>query len=285
MHFIQPSLTEKLFDEAFRYVREVNSTPPLVNFFVVGTAKAGTTALHAFLDQHPEICMPYTTKELNFFDNDRYFLNLNSIRPPYRKYHRNFAPTPHTKVCGEACPNYMWNEKSVERIFEYNPSSKIIVLLRNPISRAFSHWNMAHSKSNDKLSFTEAISKEVERVRVKYPRKKLKAYTSYQEKTFSHIDRGYYSGQIRRIFRFFPKENVRIFLAEDLKSNHDETLITIFDFLEVNKTTKIKPDIIHKRPYKNSLNDNEFKALKTVFEPEIRSLELLIDRNLDHWLM
>ena len=284
MQSFKLSFTEKLFDKAFRYARNINSTPPLVNFFVAGTAKAGTTALHAFLEKHPEVCMPYTTKELNFFDNDRYFINLNSIRPPYKKYHKNFNPTPQTKICGEACPNYMWNEKSVERIFEYNPSSKIIILLRNPISRAFSHWNMAHSKSNDKLSFTDAVSNEGDRIRVKHPRKRIKRYTSYQEKTFSHIDRGYYSSQIRRIFRFFPKENVMILLAEDLKDNHAGTLVKIFDFLEVDKTIKIKPDTIHKRAYKSILSDEDIKKLQTIFEPEIRSLELLIDRDLSYWL-
>ena len=285
MHsFYKPSRSEKFTDKVFRYIRTVYSPKPLVNFFVAGTAKGGTTALHAFLEQHPEICMPYTTKELHFFDNDRYFLNLHSIVPPYKKYHSNYKPTSQTKIFGEACPSYMWNEKAPERIYEYNPSSKIIVLLRNPIHRAYSHWNMASSKSNDKASFSDALSFEIERTRVPGPKKKLKDFISYQEKTFSHIDRGYYSSQIRLLFRFFPKDQVLIFLSEDLKDNHNETLSRVFNFLEVDDTFKVERKSIHKREYKSPLNEKDLGKLKKVFTPEIKSLELLIDRSLEHWL-
>ena len=285
MHsFHKVSRFEKLTNKAFRYIRTVCSPKPLVDFFVAGTAKGGTTALHFFLEQHPEICMPYTTKELHFFDNDRYFLNLHSIVPPYKKYHSNYKPTSQTKIFGEACPSYMWNEKAPERIYEYNPSSKIIILLRNPIHRAYSHWNMASSKSNDKASFSDALSLEIERTRVLSPKRKLEKFISYQQKTFSHIDRGYYSSQIRRLFRFFPKNHISVFLSEDLKDNHNETLSNIFNFLEVDSTFKVERENIHKREYKSSLSAEDLEKLKIIFTPEIKSLELLLDRSLEHWL-
>jgi hypothetical protein len=285
MHsFYKPTKTEKIADKIFTLIRSFALPRPLVNFFVAGTAKGGTTALHYFLDQHPEICMPHTTKELHFFDNDRYFLNLNSVLPPYKKYHSNFASTSLTKIYGEACPNYMWSEKAPERIYEYNPASKIILLLRNPIYRAYSHWNMASGKLNEKEIFLNAISTEIKRIRVSKPRIGIKGYTSYQHKTFSHLDRGYYTSQIHRLLRFFSEESILIFLSEDLQNDHDQTLIKIFDFLGVSTNYKVNPKTIHKREYKEFLGSEEFEILKNHFEPEIKSLEALINRDLSHWL-
>lgn len=285
MHTVSElTYTEKIVSKLVKRCEAATVGKPLVNFFIAGTQKGGTTALHDFLSNHSEICMPHTLKELHFFDNDRFFMNLHSIFPAYRKYHAFFQPLPSTKVVGEACPCYMWNEKAPARIHKYNPDAKIILLLRNPITRAYSHWNMAVSRGNEDRDFSEAIFTEIDHSRHKTESSKIKRFISDQNRTFSYLDRGFYSSQIRRLLRFFPRDQILILLSEDLQGKHDETLSRIFSFLEVDDTIKIKPKTIHKREYKISLEDEQLQRLRTLFESEIKSLELLIEENLDHWL-
>lgn len=285
MHTVSElTYTEKVVSKLVQRCRSATVGKPLVNFFIAGTQKGGTTALHGFLSKHSEICMPHSLKEVHFFDNDRFFMNLHAIFPAYRKYHAFFQPSSSTKIVGEACPCYMWNEKAPARIHKYNPDAKIILLLRNPITRAYSHWNMAVSRGNENRDFSEAIFTELDYSRVKIESSGMKRFISDQNRTFSYLDRGFYSSQIRRLLRFFPRDQVLILLSEDLQEKHNETLSQVFSFLEVDSTVKIEPKTIHKREYKIPLKDEELKQLQVLFEPEIKKLERLINRDLNYWL-
>ncbi len=132
-----------------------------VGFLICGTQKGGTTALDAYLREHPEVCMA-NAKEVHFFNDGPRFSGGD---PDYSPYHAYFSPEPAHKVIGEATPIYMYWETAPRRIWEYNPNMKLIVLLRNPIARAFSHWNMETRRSSETLSFIDAIKNEDERCR------------------------------------------------------------------------------------------------------------------------
>src|ERR1700740_530676 len=132
-----------------------------VNFVIGGTQKGGTSALDFFLRQQPQICMPDAKKELHYFDNEREF----SGRPDYEKYHTHFNPTPQHRVIGEASPIYMYWNTAPYRIWNYNPKMKWILVLRNPVERAFSAWNMEVSRGAEQLSFKDAIEHGAERCR------------------------------------------------------------------------------------------------------------------------
>ncbi len=122
-----------------------------VDFVIGGTQKGGTSALDSFLQQHPEICMPETRKELHFFDRE-------ADDTDYKKYHANFKPKPQHRAIGEASPIYMYWETAPYRIWRYNPQMKWILALRNPVERAFSAWNMETKRGKEKLPFAEAIA-------------------------------------------------------------------------------------------------------------------------------
>ena len=124
-----------------------------IDFIIAGTQKGGTTALYEYFRLHQNICMA-DKKELHFFDEDRYFEKKN---PNYSKYHRYFSPNEHSQIIGEATPIYMYWNKSIERIHVYNPKIKLIIILRNPIDRAFSHWNMERDKGRESRTFLKAI--------------------------------------------------------------------------------------------------------------------------------
>src|SRR2546421_2086859 len=95
-----------------------------VGFVIGGTQKGGTSALDAFLRQHPQICMPVDLKEVHFFDREEMFCS-NTLE--YEKYHSYFQPERRHKVIGEASPIYMYWNNAPQRIWSYNPQMKWIV--------------------------------------------------------------------------------------------------------------------------------------------------------------
>lgn len=128
--------------------------------------------------------------------------NFVGNAPDYSNYHAYFSPKSTHKVLGEATAIYMYWNESVKRIFQYNPEMKIIIILRNPIDRAYSQWNIERTRNTDKLSFEDTVKAESERSQEAYP---------HQHRVCSYIDRGYYMKQkIRRIWEYFPKDKVLI---------------------------------------------------------------------------
>lgn len=182
-----------------------------VGFVIAGTQKGGTSALDAYLREHPEICMA-DKKEVHFFDTEKYF---QKEKVDYSVYHSFFSPKSSHTLLGETTPIYMYWYDSPRRIWQYNPSMKIIVILRNPIRRAYSHWNMERDRKADTVSFWEAIQHESNRCREALP---------YQHRVYSYVDRGFYSEQLRRVWTYFPKNQTLILKSEDLKANPRETL-------------------------------------------------------------
>ena len=120
-----------------------------VGFLIAGTQKGGTSALDAYLREHPDICMA-NQKEVHFFDNEAIFNGDNS---DYAVYHAAFSLKTSQQLLGESTPIYMYWHAAPKRIWQYNPDMKFLIMLRNPIDRAYSHWNMERGRKRDSLSF------------------------------------------------------------------------------------------------------------------------------------
>ena len=242
-----------------------------IDFIIGGTQKGGTTALFEYLAEHPEIQTP-SQKELHYFDNDAIYENDTD----YESYHQHFDFTEAGITCrGEATPIYMYLEPSPERIWQYNPQMKWILVLRNPIERAYSYWNMEVQKGKDTLEFQQALEAEESRCRKALP---------LQHRTHSYIDRGFYTTQIKRIRCFFPKTQILVIKSEDLKCNHKFTLENIYDFLSVKKHTPPNPTQKHQRSYQKNLEKKERQYLEDIYNVEIKSLESLLDWDCSNWL-
>src|SRR4029077_12565345 len=99
-----------------------------LDFLVAGAQKSGTTALNYYLKRHPRIALPIK-KELHFFDNDALFTGETVS---YEALHTMFRPARPDSIAGENTPNYLYWPPALQRVREYNPSIKLIVLLRNP---------------------------------------------------------------------------------------------------------------------------------------------------------
>lgn len=247
------------------------ATQKKLDFIVCGTQKGGTKALDAYLREHPEVCLPQR-KELHFFDSDDQFRGPN---PPYGVYHAHFNPLPTHKVLGEGTPIYMYWNGAPRRMWQYNPQLKLILLLRNPIERAFSHWNMCREQKQDDLSFADAIERETERCRTALPN---------QHRLYSYIDRGYYASQIRRLWSFFPANQVLILKSEELKSHPEPLLHSLCDFLGITRLANVETKDVHSLPYVSKIGSAEKQHLRSLYEFDIRAVERMLGWDCSDWL-
>lgn len=247
----------------------------IVDFLLVGVQKSGTTTLYSYLRDHPAISMA-SIKEVQFFNNDRLF---ESGAPDYTWYHSFFNDDLDYNLQGEATPAYIYCRDAPKRIWQYNPDMKIIVILRNPIERAYSHWNMEISRGWDNLSFIDALKQETERCREALPS---------QHYVYSYIDRGYYSSQIRELWRFFKKEQTLILKYDHLRDDPAAVLFRLFDFLGVDgsyaKRDNFKKKILHKASYKEAMSEEARILLTECYKNEILQLEYLLDLDFGDWL-
>lgn len=241
-----------------------------VDFLIAGAQKSGTTALDSYLRTHENICMG-DFKELHYFDDESQF----EQEPDYNEYHKSFSPKDCHEVIGEATPIYMYWDSSMKRIWEYNPKIKIILLLRNPIARAYSHWNMEIKRGAEELPFSEAIREEHRRIKEALP---------LQHRVYSYVDRGYYSEQIRRIYRFFPREQVLILKHDELYSDINSVLMKISNFLGIKNFQKHSFRSVHTLEYKEPMSDEDFDYLKNIFFYEIKQLERTLGWDCSSWL-
>jgi hypothetical protein len=242
-----------------------------VSFVIAGTQKGGTSALDRYMRAHPEICMA-NRKEVHFFDRAKHFQS----RPVnYRNYHLAFSPKAGHRLLGESTPIYMYWYDAPRRIWQYNPNIKAIFLLRNPMERAFSHWNMERARGVENLPFWNAIQSENLRCREALP---------YQHRTFSYVDRGFYSEQLRRFWTYIPKDQTLVLKSDDLREKPAETLERVCCFLGIELPACVTTQTTHANPYLCSMSAEERGYLRQVFEHEVRNLERILSWDCADWL-
>ena len=252
-----------------------------LDFIVAGAQKSGTTALHYFLRKHPQIALP-ERQELHFFDDDDIF-----SRPvDYDLLHRQFRPvagstllrfaTARQAIAGEVTPSYLYWKPAMERIWNYNRQIKLVILLRNPIDRAFAHWNMQRFKDREPLGFLDALKEE--------PRRIAQPLT-IESRRFAYVDRGFYSGQLERVFKFFPREQVHFVKFEGFRDRKQETLDGVFEFLGVKPLRRIRDKDRNIVPYERTITAEEREYLSEVFSAEITKLEQMLGWDCSDWKM
>jgi len=183
----------------------------LPTFFIGGAAKCGSFTLYHYLNQHPNILMS-KCKEPGYFDD----VHKNDINW-YREQFNNWNGE---KEIGEATVEYMVDENSPKRIKKLLPNSKFIFILRNPYERANSHyWHRIKQGDIDATKSFEEIILEGEN---SFPIK----YSLY----WTHL---------KRFLEFFPKNQIKILILEDLTKNRDEVFREIFNFLSVDEKFKV----------------------------------------------
>ena len=248
--------------------------PPMgkqVEFLICGAQKGGTTALHGYLQRHPQLYLP-NQKELHYFDNE----DKNWENPNYEIYHQHFADAKtEQQLLGEATPIYMYWNSSPARIWQYNPRIKLIAMLRNPITRAFSHWNMERERKADGMGFLEAITTETARCRGALP---------LQHRVYSYVDRGFYSQQLRRLWSYFPQKQVLVLRQEQLQQNPGLTMEQIYKHLGIVNVPFTGAQQLHALPYEDPMPAAAKDWLRQHFLWEIKQLEAMLGWDCRNWL-
>lgn len=218
-----------------------------INFFCIGAQKSGTSTLFQLLRQHPDVFIP-KNKEAHFFDRDAKY--IKGIDWYLTNYYEDWSQQ---KVTGSITPSYMFSEKTPYRIKEtLSASPKFIVLLRNPVDRAWSHYLMNVGVGKEKMSFKDAILAEETRLNE----------SEQQWIRFSYIQRGFYYKQLKAYFDLFGKQNFLILNFEEEVLNESKNLMTkVCDFLNIEEIE-----------FNFEIEKNQFKSQRSFSEKLVRKV-------------
>lgn len=239
---------------------------------VIGVQKSGTSAMHYLLSKHPNIQMS-SPKELHFFDKERYFIQ---DMPNYHLYESGFVESSEIQFFGESTPIYFYWKPCLERIKRYNPEVKFIVILRNPIARAFSQWNMNVLKRKEDRPFLKCIEEEMSQMVLgEYEQHRIRSYVS----------RGMYMSQLKRWHSHFKKPQILVLKYEDFRGFPENTLLQIFKFLNVDKSDySFKSIQLNQSNYQSKIGLNEKQQLLEFFKKEILELQDYLGWDCSDWL-
>lgn len=248
--------------------------PRRVDFLIVGAQRAGTTALATLLARRPDICL-MPGKEAHLFDRDA--IHAESRLQEFRPYHDLFANYRPGQIVGEATPTYMFFPDVAARIRDYNPEMKLIVLLRNPADRAYSHYILERRRGRERLPFWLAIRLERRRLRRGQRRGSRNALVHH-----TYVRRGQYRHQMERLLEHFPSEQVRVVLNEDLAENPAEVLQTICCFLGAREAEPIEAERVFEQTYA-PMGRFSRAYLRRRYRKDVEWLEQFLGRDLPAW--
>lgn len=196
------------------------------NFFIVGAPKCGTSSLHYYLKQHPEVFMP-ERKEPHFFGKDLRFLKGERISEA--AYLSEFAGAGPRRCLGEASVWYLYSQRAAEEIHRFNPDARIIIMLRNPVDMMYSlHSQFLYECNEDLESFEGALHAEAARHNgLRIPRG-----IYFREGLYYHAV-AQYTDQVRRYLDVFGPDRVNIVSFEDFKQDPLEVYVGVLNFLGV----------------------------------------------------
>lgn len=284
----------------------------LPNFFIVGAPKAGTTSLYHYLKVHQQIYMS-PVKEPNYFSQDEIVAQNLYYKEKgignISDYELLFAAANNQKAIGEASVSYLWYPETAAKIKLTIPDAKIIIILRNPVERGFSHYLMDRRLGYVRMPYETIVER-------KGNHRLLSLY--YQQ----YVELGLYYEQVKRYLDTFSKTRVKVYYYEDLRQMtilmKDLYLFLNVDNLDANTDVKhntfekpinrlvgflysqkvmrnlanhiFPPDYRRKvktfffdKGKKPELLENVKKRLLEIYIPDIKALEKLLTKDLSHW--
>ena len=212
-------------------------------FLIIGAMKSGTTALYYYLAQHPQIFMS-PVKEPNFFCNGELESSDSKSVTHIGAYQDLFKNVYDEKAIGEASHCYLYEPEAVARIQQYVPDAKLVAILRNPVDRAHSHFLHKVRDGTEPLTdFAQALREE-------------ETGANQNRNVQDYVGRGRYYEQLKRYFDAFDRDQLKVYLYEDLSNTPIDTLQNAFRFLGVDDS--FVPDVSLRR---NVSGYPKYKAL------------------------
>ena len=249
-------------------LREARALPGAM---IIGAMKCGTSSLHNYLAQHPQV-IPPLRKEVHFFD-----VNYGRGESWYRA---NFGRAGEPGLNFESSPYYLYHPLAPERASRMVPQARLIVLVRDPVRRAYSHYWHERDKGREKLSFEDAVAAEPDRLGIdeeRLARGEIERSAAHQR--FSYLGRGRYAEQIERWLRFYPRERLLCLRFEDLAADPLAVLNQSLAWLDLPAVASARLEARNTRKYP-PITPGTAERLKLYFEPHNRALEALLGRPL-----
>lgn len=239
----------------------------LPNVLIIGAQKSGTTSIYDWLGQHPDVYANPAAKDFPFFCNDtKYAEGIEG-------YAELFKAAASQRIILAGCVNDLFFPLAPARIHEHLPDAKIIVVVRNPIDRAFSAYRYAVERGLEKRGFDQAIDDELRGA----------PYEGFFEQSQkSYLEHGQYATQIERFREYFTVEKIKVFVFDDVKKNPQIMTDELTAFLELPAFT---PEFVARNVTKGGYRSNflrwmlfdqalrrnrMFAALKNLFSPELK---------------
>jgi len=274
------------------------------NFFIVGAPRAGTTSLYEYLKNCENVFMSPIKETYFFSPNVNMKLILSKPVKNQKDYQKLFHNVKTEKAIGEATPSYLWDPDSAKLIHEKIPNARIIIILRNPIDRAFSHYLWLVSLGKENLSFSEAIKKS------------LSAKPDFSGRI---IDGGMYSNQIQRYLDEFGQKQIKIIIFEEFLKNPKLFLEDTLKFLDIDSNppeifeafnSYVEPrgklaksiiqnkflqklgtslpqtiasqatKILDKKAVKPKISESNMKMLKNIYSEDVKNLKSILNKDL-----
>jgi hypothetical protein len=253
-----------------------HSIKPLPDFLIIGTQKGGTTSLYNYLVSHPQV-LSAAQKEILYFD-----YNFSENENWYRKFFPLLARLKRSSLTGEADPDYLYHLHAPKRIAQTTKNIKLIIILRNPVNRAISHYWYEVKGGHEKLPIHKAF--DIEEERIAEGRKMVAAnehFYSFEYEHFSYLDRGKYAEQIKRYMTYFDLKQMLILKSEDLFSHTQETFNKLTSFLNLRRYELHNLKSYNTGNYQKERYTDLRNTLSGFFEPYNRELYKLLD--IDPW--
>lgn len=175
----------------------------------------------ALLRGHPGLQLS-RVKEVHHFDDEA---RVDWSAPVHARLHEQFDWSTQGVLRGEATPIYVYWPQALFRLSRYNPDARLILALRHPTFRSFSHWRMEHGRGKDGAAFSDAVSAE--------GRRRVAEAPGGVHRVYSYIERSLYAPQIERLLALFPRSQVHFFRTDRLWNEPAATLSDIERFLGV----------------------------------------------------
>lgn len=249
-------------------MRQPRALPDAV---ILGAQKSGTSSLHNYLTQQPGVIAPLV-KEVHYFD-------LNYARGE-TWYRAHFGRRDEAGINLDSSPYYLFHPAVPERMRPLLPDAKLIVLLRDPVRRAYSHYWHEHARGREKLSFEAAIDAEparLEDIEAALVRGDIDRSEAHQH--LSYLARGSYAEQLERWFALYPRERVLVLRFEDLVRQPLAVLNETLAFLGLPPAASANLGARNTRRYP-PMADATAARLREYFEPHNRKLETLLGRSM-----
>lgn len=245
----------------------------LPDFLILGAQKAGTTSLYDQLAKHPAVA-PAFRKELHYFTQPD---------PPSESWYRaHFPIAAPGRLTGEATPYYLFHPAAPARVKVMLPDVKLIAMLRNPIDRAWSHYQFSIKLGSEQRSFDEAIEAELAfRADVEAGRRADHEPGDAPHIHHTYLARGLYAVQLQRWLAHFGHEQMRVIQSESYFAGDEAVWRDILAHLGLASAALDRPQWLKRGGYADGVSADWRGRLIEYFRPHNRTLWNLLGRRYD----